>query len=190
VIYLCVLIVMGRTSVGRTIGASMRQTGPAELGEFYAPNADSAQRLSEVSSPSSRLADPSIVSLSLLLVLCLRLLLAWQHQGLIPAVRLFDPSIYVLHIRLKLFIRRRDLYFPIKEFRWMHRCRKGHVRGIVEDAFPLIRRRCGQDDSHVEETFRLRVNASDIYFPSLDRLPIAHGSNSITKPISLLPGHS
>ena len=98
----------------------MRQTGPAVLGEFYAPNADSAERLSEVSSPSSRLADPSIVSLSLLLVLCLCLLLAWQHQGLIPAVRLFDPSIYVLDKSLKLLIRGSDLHLPVHEFGWMH----------------------------------------------------------------------
>ena len=36
---------MGRTSVSRTIGVSMRQTARAELGDFYAAHADSAKRL-------------------------------------------------------------------------------------------------------------------------------------------------
>ena len=48
---------MGRISASRTIGVSVRQTGRAELGEFYAAHADSAKRLAYLLTGDNELAE-------------------------------------------------------------------------------------------------------------------------------------
>ena len=48
---------MGRTSVDRTIGVSVRRTWRGELGEFYAAHAESAKRLAYLLTGDNELAE-------------------------------------------------------------------------------------------------------------------------------------
>jgi RNA polymerase sigma-70 factor (sigma-E family) len=54
---LCVLIVMGRTSIDQTYGVLVGQSSQAKLAEFYAAHADSTKRLAFLLTGDSELAE-------------------------------------------------------------------------------------------------------------------------------------